>query len=323
MNSPFSYKPNDPDAPEAWEEFEEAWEFGSRVVGRYLTRRGLAPEDREDVLQIVRIRIWRRWEQLHFENRTSFIAYLKQTAIRVVLRFENLKNPMVIALLDDAALGISDADPHREAIHALLDFRRIMGLADECFLGPRPDDFESRLACATSILVDQVPLEEAHRAARQQYAPSCPAQPRTFEDWALHPRVIQEVALNQLHACMTGAWKDAQTGELRVGREALASRVTRLGDSGAKRMRLLLSSRAGQPAVQHACSQSTLWKRYAFSLTPYELTKEEFCRILQPPAGVFGYTVTKVAVHGWVSNRRLMSQLVAFAAKHQQGVHEQ
>lgn len=303
----------------AWEEFENAWKFGSRVVERYLNRRGLAPEDREDVLQVIRIRIWRRWEQLHFQNQASFMAYLKQTSTRVVLRFEKLKNPMVVALLDDAALGISEEDPHREAVHSLLDLRRIMGLADECFLGPKPEGFDSRLACATSILIDLAPLEQVHRVAKRQFANTCPGQRSNFEAWALHPRVIQEIAISQLHACTRDAWRDGQAGEVRQGRDALASRVLRLGDSGAKRMRLLLTSPTGQERVPKVCSQSAVWKRYAFSLTPYGLTKEEFCRILQPPAEVFGYTVTKAAVHGWISNRRLTNQLVAFAAKHQQG----
>ena len=68
--------------------------------------------------------------------------------------------------------------------------------------------------------------------------------------------------------------------------------------------------------ITDIASHSGLWKRLVFEYSfGEELPHKDIHNYLEPPAKQVGYKLTPAMLNAWISNRRLLQQLLKFQAK--------
>lgn len=189
-----------PDAGEAERAFDRLMRQTTPMLRSYLQWKIPVPDDREDVIQEVKQRLWRSRQRLEDRGMGGWWRYVKTTADRITIDY--FRERSAAASLDDPEMGeIPDADlPDVDAlVGVLVDRERLYRLADACWLGAPAPDHSRRLLAAKLFYVDGLPWSDVCEIVGRGSPDRRPPSRRELDDWLADQTVLAHLAYSSLY----------------------------------------------------------------------------------------------------------------------------
>ena len=318
--------------------FEGQW---CRVRPRllaHLSRRGVSPEDQEDLLQGAALRIWSRHSEVHFLTDQHLIAYAK-----VVLR--NLIVDAASVATDSLEQDLLQEHRFDESCAIATELIRI---TNDLWLG-LPSAYHDHALVLGLALWDGHSMETVDRLRRAMNIPlplevlwDCPRLVRelAFRKLSLSPESVAEHALGWKGQVLLLARQSAAT---RVGYDGYSVRelevlLAKFADyEASSRIALRLGLCQSEVAeivgsrweqmpflewvrqMRHmwphpdsmgaALRHDGFWKRLLLHYALDEMPHADMIECLGPLAQECGYPLTPMRLHSWLSKKRIYAEI--------------
>lgn len=166
---------------------------GHKILGNYLARRHLRPDDAEEIVQSVFLKVFNNWHRLRFSSTSAWYGYLYEAA-RNTLRDKRQKPAEELASepVDRRSDTFVIVERHLEAQH-------LQTLADSLWIGNGDSEGPLRCLAAKLLFIDKTHPDHVLRFLRAKGVKDCPADCTQIVSWLDDGYVLRKLAFDALY----------------------------------------------------------------------------------------------------------------------------